>query len=567
MNQQKLAILRHSTAHLLAQAVLELYPDTILTIGPPTENGFFYDFLPKINFKEEDLVSIEAKMHEIAERNLSLDHQNIPKEVAKNIFKDNKFKLELIDNIDADTVGLATQGNFSDLCRGGHVNNTNELKHFILTNISGSYWRADRNGQPLQRISGTAFFTKQELEDYIKNQEDLIKYDHRKLGKQLDLFSFHEEGPGFPFFHSKGKIIFNKLISYIRSLLDEAQYQEISTPIILSDELWQCSGHYAHYKENMYFTFIDERSFAIKPMNCPGAILLYKEKPHSYRELPLRLSEFGLVHRHELSGVLNGLLRVRAFTQDDAHIFCMTSQIESEISDLLKLVIKVLNTFGFEQIQIALSTKPAKAMGSKELWDNAESALKNALDNSKLKYEVNAADGAFYGPKIDFKVKDSLGRLWQLSTIQLDFFQPDNFDLSYINNEGKKDRPVIIHRAIYGSIERFIGILLEHHKGALPFFISPEQIRIIPISKDQLEYSQLIFAKLKKDKLRTTIDDSTDSLSAKIKVAQLSKIPWMVVLGKKEMLEEKVTLRYLDGNQESIALNDFIIKANILNNQ
>jgi threonyl-tRNA synthetase len=565
MDQQKLAILRHSTAHLLAHAVKELYPDTMLTIGPPTEMGFFYDLLPKKNFKEEDLLTIENKMREISARNLPLEHNQISKAQAREIFKDNPFKLELIDGLEGDTVGLAKQGDFLDLCRGGHVASTGDIKHFKLTGISGAYWRANRDGQALQRISGVSFFTKEDLENYLKQQEDLVKYDHRRLGKQLDLFSFHEEGPGFPFFHPRGKLIFNKLVSYVRNLLDKAGYQEISTPIVLSDELWQRSGHYAHYKENMYFTNIDERSFAIKPMNCPGAIMLYNERPRSYRELPLRLSEFGLVHRHELSGVLNGLLRVRAFTQDDAHIFCMPSQIESEIKNLIDLVIHVLRKFGFNDIQIALSTRPAKAMGVVSLWDTAENALQKALDSSNVEYELNAGDGAFYGPKIDFRVKDSMGRLWQLSTIQLDFFQPENFDLSFINNDGKKERPVIIHRALYGSIERFMAILLEHHKGNLPFFVAPEQVRVIAISDEQLDYAKNLNNLLIEAGIRSRVDEHADTLSGKIKVAQLAKIPWMAVLGKKEVADNLVTLRYLDGKQESMSVVDFVKKAQAQN--
>lgn len=565
MDQQKLAILRHSTAHLLAHAVKELYPDTMLTIGPPTEMGFFYDLLPKKNFKEEDLLTIENKMREISARNLPLEHNQISKAQAREIFKDNPFKLELIDGLEGDTVGLAKQGDFLDLCRGGHVASTGVIKHFKLTGISGAYWRANRDGQALQRISGVSFFTKEDLENYLKQQEDLVKYDHRRLGKQLDLFSFHEEGPGFPFFHPRGKLIFNKLVSYVRNLLDKAGYQEISTPIVLSDELWQRSGHYAHYKENMYFTNIDERSFAIKPMNCPGAIMLYNERPRSYRELPLRLSEFGLVHRHELSGVLNGLLRVRAFTQDDAHIFCMPSQIESEIKNLIDLVIHVLRKFGFNDIQIALSTRPAKAMGVVSLWDTAENALQKALDSSNVEYELNAGDGAFYGPKIDFRVKDSMGRLWQLSTIQLDFFQPENFDLSFINNDGKKERPVIIHRALYGSIERFMAILLEHHKGNLPFFVAPEQVRVIAISDEQLDYAKNLNNLLIEAGIRSRVDEHADTLSGKIKVAQLAKIPWMAVLGKKEVADNLVTLRYLDGKQESMSVVDFVKKAQAQN--
>lgn len=422
MNEKDLSVLRHSAAHLLAHAIKELFPATILTIGPATKEGFFYDFLPEKNFKDEDLVRIEERMHELSRKNIPLTHKQISKDVAREMYKNNPFKLELINDIPGDTVGLAEQGDFYDLCRGGHVDSTGEIKYFKLLFISGSYWRADKSNQPLQRITGTAFFTQEELDAFLQQREDAIQFDHRRLGKELDLFSFHEEGVGFPFFHPHGTIILNAMKNHLRKYLIKAKYQEISTPIMLSDELWQRSGHYQHYKDNMYFCTIDERSYAIKPMNCPGAILVYKERPHSYRELPLRLTEFGLVHRHELSGVLSGLFRVRAFTQDDAHIFCTKDQMEQEIIDFIALNDQVLKPFGFDKIIIGVSTKPAKAMGSDELWNVAIEGLKNALDKAGKTYTIYEGEGAFYGPKIEFGIEDSLKRVWQCGTIQVDFF-------------------------------------------------------------------------------------------------------------------------------------------------
>ncbi len=423
--------LRHSTAHLLAHAVQELYPDTLLTIGPPTKDGFFYDFLPQHNFKEDDLPKIAERMQEIAKRNLPLEHKQISKDEARTLFADNPYKLELIDMIEGDTVGLASQGDFHDLCKGGHVASTGLLKNFKLFGISGSYWRADRNSQPLQRISGTAFFTPKELRMYEKRQKELAQYDHRKLGKELDLFSFHEEGPGFPFYHPKGKVIINELLDFSRTKHQDAGYVEIATPAMLSDELWQRSGHYAHYKDNMYFSEIDERSFAIKPMNCPGTILIYKERPRSYRDLPLRLLEYGQVHRYELSGALHGLFRARAFMIDDAHIFCTPEQLEQELIDLINFTLDMYRTLGFENITVGVSTRPEKAMGDEKLWDTATNALIKALDKAEVPYTIFEGDGAFYGPKIDFNIKDSMDRLWQCGTAQVDFFQPENFDLWY----------------------------------------------------------------------------------------------------------------------------------------
>lgn len=562
MNEKDLSVLRHSAAHLLAQAVKQLFPKTILTIGPATKEGFFYDFLPEKNFKDEDLVLIEQRMHELSRQNIPLTHKQISKDAAREIYKDNQFKLELINDIPGDTVGLAEQAEFSDLCRGGHVASTGDIKYFKLLHISGSYWRADKEKDQLQRITGTAFFTQEDLDAFIKLREDAIQFDHRRLGKELDLFSFHDEGVGFPFFHPRGMIVLNALIAHLRKLLRKAKYQEISTPTMLSDELWRRSGHYAHYKDNMYFSIIDEKSYALKPMNCPGSILVYKNSPHSYRELPLRLAELGHVHRHELSGVLNGLFRVRAFTQDDAHIFCTKDQIEQEVTDFIALVDEVIKPFGFNNITIGVSTKPEKAMGSDELWEVAINALKNALDKAGKSYTIYEGEGAFYGPKIEFGIEDSMKRVWQCGTMQIDFFQPENFDLSYISHEGVKERPVMLHRAIYGSFERFFGILLEHFKGRLPFWLSPVQVKILTITDEQKPYAQEIADALFELDVRVEIDESSDQISGKIKRAQLERVPWMLVLGKKEVENKTITLRDLDGKQEfGLTLETILTKA------
>ena len=565
MKDKDLSVLRHSAAHLLAHAISELFPNTILTIGPATKEGFFYDFLPEKNFKDEDIVHIEERMHAISAKNIPLTHKQITKDFARELYKNNPFKLELINDIPGDTVGLAEQGDFYDLCRGGHVDSTGDIKHFKLLHISGSYWRADKEKDQLQRISGTAFFTQEDLDAFIKQREDAIQFDHRRLGKELDLFSFHDEGVGFPFFHPRGMIVLNELIAHLRKRLRKAKYQEISTPTMLSDELWRRSGHYQHYKDNMYFSIIDDKSYALKPMNCPGAILVYKNNPHSYRELPLRLAELGHVHRHELSGVLSGLFRVRAFTQDDAHIFCTKDQIEQEVTDFITLVDEVIKPFGFSNITIGVSTKPAKAMGSDELWGVAIKALENALTKAGKSYTIYEGEGAFYGPKIEFGIEDSLKRVWQCGTMQIDFFQPENFDLSYISPEGVKERPVMLHRAIYGSFERFFGIILEHFKGKLPFWLSPVQARILTITDDQKEYAQEIYDALFDADVRVEIDSSSDPISGQIKRAQLDRVPWMLVLGKKEVENKTITLRDLDGKQEfGLKLEDVLKKADAL---
>lgn len=560
--EYSLPVVRHSTAHLLAHAIQELYPNTILTIGPATKEGFFYDFLPTTNFSEKDLAEIEARMREIAERNIPLTHEQMPKDQARLLYKDNKFKLELIDGIPGDTVGIARQGDFYDLCKGGHVHSTGQLQHFKLTNVSGSYWRADRNNQPLQRISGTAFATAKDLKKYEEKIENALRYDHRRLGKELDLFSFHDEGVGFPFFHHKGKLILKQMVKYLAHELEKAGYLEIETPIMLSDDLWKQSGHYTHYKENMFFSLIEDKHYAVRPMNCPGAILLYKERPRSYRDLPMRLAEFAKDHRFELSGALHGLFRVRAFTQDDGHIFCTQDQIEQEVLSVVKITMALFKKFGFEEVRIGLSTKPSKAMGDDALWDKATNALKSALHNANISYQINEGDGAFYGPKIDFQIKDSMEREWQCSTIQLDFSQPENFNLFYTDASGAKARPVMIHRAIYGSLERFLGILLEHYKGNLPFWIAPVQVRVLTITDNQHEYAAAIYQKLKAAGIRIELDNSADPISGKIKNAQCERIPWMIVLGDKEMQNQTVSLRYLNGKQEfGISIDNLLARA------
>ncbi len=542
--------LRHSAAHLLAHAVQELYPETILTIGPATEDGFFYDFLPTKNFKEEDLPRITERMQEIVKRNLPLEHCQIPKEEARKIFANNRFKLELIDGIEGSTVGLATQGTFYDLCKGGHIASTGLLKNFKLLSISGAYWRADRDNQPLQRIYGTAFFTAEDLTAYEKTQEESMLYDHRRLGKTMDLFSFQDEGVGFPFFHPKGQRIINRLTTYMRTLLEKYEYEEVSTPTMLDESLWLRSGHDAHYRQNMYFSEVDGHSYALKPMNCPGAILIYKQKPRSYRELPLRLGEFGKVHRHELSGALHGLTRVRAFTQDDAHVFCTLEQLETEIHAMLEMGFTMLKKMGFEKYTLALSTRPSDSMGESSGWNEATNALKRALEKINKPYIIQEGDGAFYGPKIDLSIEDCMGRRWQTTTIQVDFVQPQNFDLNYVSSQGTKERPVIVHRALYGSLERFFAILLEHHKGDLPFWLCPLQARILTITDAQKDAAHKLRATLKAWGIHSEVDESSDPLAGQIKSAQLDRIPVMLILGKKEVENNTVTLRMLNGTQE-----------------
>lgn len=557
--------LRHSAAHLLAHAVTELYPTTKLTIGPVTDEGFFYDFLPEKNFKEEDLAAIEAKMHEIAKRNLPIVQKSISKQEALKLFKDNQFKTELINGITDEEVGLSCQGDFCDLCKGSHVASTGELKHFKILNISGSYWRADKENQALQRITGIIFPTEQAMIDYEHLKEEAALYDHRRIGKQQDLFSFQEVAAGFPFFHPKGLVIFNKLVENMRSAQKNV-YTEVKTAQIMNESLWKMSGHYDHYREKMYYTMVDDQPYCIKPMSCPGAHLLFSERPRSYRELPMRLSEFGFVHRHELSGVLHGLFRVRAFTQDDAHIFCTPDQLEKEISQVIKLVTDTYNQFDFKSIRMALATRPKDSMGSDELWEKATNALRNALIENKVIYEVREGDGAFYGPKVDIYIEDAMGRQWQCGTVQADFNMPISFGLTYVASDQSRQVPVVIHRAIYGSLERFMGVLLEHYKGNLPFWLAPVQIKVLTITDAQRDYAKKIFEDLLDKDIRTEIDLTSDPISGQIKTAQLEKVPMMIVIGKKEVADNTITIRHRDGTQEAgISIEALLTKIKELN--
>lgn len=562
---EKLDNLRHSAAHLLAQAVLELFPGTKMTIGPTLENGFFYDFLPPRTFTEEDLPIIEEKMHELSAKDYKIEGKFVSKDEAREHFKGNEFKQELIDGIDDEKVGIFCQGNFCDLCRGGHVESTGKIKHFKLTSVAGSYWRANRENAALQRIYGIAFETEKDLRVYLKQIEEAQKYDHRKLGKQLELFTFHPEAPGTPFFLDKGLKIYNKLIDYMRFMIRK-DYQEIKTPMILNESLWHTSGHYENYKNNMYFTSVDNVNYCVKPMNCPAGILVYKEKPHSYKEFPLRVAEYGHVYRYELSGVLHGLFRVRSFTQDDAHVYCTPDQMISEVEKMLQLATDVYNKFGFKDIKMAVSTQPEKHIGSDDLWESATQALKKGLENKGFEYVIQEGEGAFYGPKIEVVLKDMMGREWQCGTIQADFFMPKNFEMEYIKADQTKEIPVMLHRAIYGSIERFLGILVEHYKGRFPFWLAPVQARVLSITDDVKDYSNQIYEKLFDADIRVELDNSGDQLSAQIRNAQVQQIPWMLVIGKKEQENGTITLRHLDGKQEfGLTVEDLIKMATELN--
>ena len=562
MEEKDLQVLRHSAAHLLAHAISELFPGTVLTIGPATAQGFFYDCQPTVHtFKEADLETISKRMLEIAHRNLPLTHEDIPKTVARELYKNNPFKLELIENIPGQTVGLARQGDFYDLCRGGHVASTGLIKSFLLTGISGSYWRADRKNAPLQRISGTAFWNDKDLRIHLKKQEDAAKYDHRKIGKEMDLFSFQEEGVGFPFFHPKGKTILNIMYEVMRKEWKAHNYKEVETPTILDEQLWEQSGHAKHYRQNMYFCDIEDREYAVKPMNCPGGILIYKDRPRSYKELPLKIAEFGHVHRYEISGVLHGLFRVRAFTQDDSHIFCMQDQIEAEVRNCIQIIKRIMKKYGFETVKFAVSTKPENALGTQDWWDKATNALQDALTAEGEPFKIQEGEGAFYGPKLEVTIHDNMDRAWQVSTVQVDPFLPQNFNLSYIASGGHKEQPIMLHHATYGSVERFLGILLEHHKGHLPFWLAPIQARVLFITDDQKPYAQKVYQELASHDLRIELDESHEPLNAKIKTAQLDKIPWMLVVGQKEQDNQTITLRHASGKQEfGLTLADLISK-------
>lgn len=554
----------HTTSHIMAQAIEELYPGAKFGVGPAIENGFYYDIDSEKKFTEEDLVKIENKMLEIVKRDLKPVRQDLKRTDAIDYFKTKRpdpYKVEILETIakDEENVSLYSQGDFTDLCRGPHLPTTAKVKSIKLMSVSGSYWRGDEKRQMLQRIYGISFPKQKELDEYLKNLEEAKKRDHRKLGKELELFSFHEEGPGFPFWHNNGMVLLNNLKEYLREKLRELDYEEINTPIILNQKLWLQSGHYDNYKENMYFTEIDERDFAVKPMNCPGSTMVYKTSMKSYRDLPLRLYEFGLVHRHELSGVLSGLFRVRSFTQDDAHVFCTPDQIEEEITILINLIFEIYNKFGFDDVKVYLSTRPEKFIGSPEVWENSEKSLATALDNTNVKYKINEGDGAFYGPKIDFVVKDSLRRDWQLGTIQLDFSMPERFGLEYVGSDSKIHRPVMIHRAIFGSFERFVGVLTEHYAGYFPLWLAPVQVNILPIADSHKEYAQSIFDKLRIAGLRVKIDKRSEKIGYKIRESENKKIPFMIVVGDKEIEENNISVReHLKGDIGKFELNEFI---------
>ncbi len=544
-DEEGLEVLRHSTAHLLAQAVSRLWKNAKFAIGPAINNGFYYD----IDFGDEvispeDLLAIEREMAKIVDEDLPIVRSEMSRDEAIEYFRErnDQYKVEILSELDADTVSLYTQGEYVDLCRGPHISSTGRLKVFKLTSIAGAYWRGNTKNKMLTRIYGTAFEKKAQLDEYLMRIEEAKKRDHRKLGKELDLYDIFDEGPGFPFFFPKGMILRNLLEDFWRQEHIKAGYQEIKTPMILNQELWHRSGHWDHYKDNMYVVKIDDSDYAIKPMNCPGGMLVYKRKSHSYRDLPERMAELGLVHRHELSGALHGLMRVRCFTQDDAHIFMTPEQIESEIEGVVRLIDKIYKVFGFNY-SLELSTRPEDSMGTDEEWNTATDALKKALETLGKSYEINEGDGAFYGPKIDFHLEDSLGRTWQCGTIQLDFQMPERFDLTYIGQDGEKHRPVMIHRVVFGSIERFIAILTEHYAGAFPLWLAPVQIKLIPISENQTEYAQSVCDKLTAMGFRVELDDRNEKMGYRIREAQLKKIPYMLVLGDKEKETGNVAVR------------------------
>ena len=559
--EDELRAIRHTASHVLAQAVKRLYPDAKLAIGPAIDDGFYYDFDREGGFTPEDLEKLEAEMAKIVKENLPVKPFVLPRAEAVRFMeeKGEPYKVELIEDLpEEETISFYQQGEFVDLCAGPHIMYTKGVKAFKLTSIAGAYWRGSEKNKMLTRIYGTAFANKTDLESYLTMMEEAKKRDHRKLGKELGLFMFAEEGPGFPFFLPKGMTLKNTLIDYWREIHYRDGYQEVSTPIILSRKLWENSGHWDHYKDNMYTTVIDEEAYAVKPMNCPGGMLVYKNQPHSYRDLPLKVGELGLVHRHEKSGQLHGLMRVRCFTQDDAHIFMRDDQIEDQIKGVTKLINEVYTQFGFEYF-VELSTRPEDSMGSDEDWEMATNGLRKALEDMGLDYIVNEGDGAFYGPKIDFHLRDSLGRTWQCGTIQLDFQMPQRFDLEYTAEDGSKKRPIMIHRVCFGSIERFIGILIEHFAGKFPVWLAPVQVKVIPVSEKSMDYATGVYEKLKAAGIRTELDHKDEKVGYKIRQAQLEKVPYMLVLGEQEAAEGAITVRSRDkGDLGAAGLDAFI---------
>ena len=543
--------LRHTASHILAQAVKRLWPEAKLAIGPAIDKGFYYDIDMEHTLIPEDLGKIEKEMSRIVKENLPITKSVMPRQEAIEFFKakNEDYKVELIQDLPEDAViSCYAQGDFIDLCAGPHVASTGKVKAFKLQSIAGAYWRGDEKNKMLQRIYGTAFEKKEELDAYLHLLEEAAKRDHRKLGKELGLFVIKEEGPGFPFFLPKGMALRNELENFWREVHHEFEYEEIRTPIILNKQLWETSGHWFHYRENMYTTIIDEEEYAIKPMNCPGGILLYQNEMHSYRDFPLRYAELGLVHRHELSGALHGLFRVRAFTQDDAHVFMLPSQMQSELMKVIELFDRIYSQFGLKY-HVELSTKPDNAMGDDAIWEAATEALRNAIEAKGIPYVINPGDGAFYGPKLDYHIEDSLGRTWQCGTIQLDMNLPERFQIEYVGEDGQKHRPIMIHRACFGSMERFIGILTEHYAGAFPTWMAPVQVKILPISEKHVEYAKELAKQMHRDYVRVEVDDRSEKIGYKIRQAQMAKVPYMLVVGDKEVEEGTVNVRKHGGDE------------------
>ncbi len=553
--------LRHSAAHILAHAIKELYPKAKNTIGPPVEEGFYYDF-GDLQITPEDFPKIEKKMKEIVRKKYPFEKKEVTLAELKKMFKDNKYKIEMAEEFKkaGDKLTIYKSGDFVDLCRGPHVKSTGDVKAFKLIKIAGAYWRGDQKNKQLTRVYGIAFPTKEELNDYITKMQEAAKRDHRKIGRDLELFSFHECSPGMVFWHPKGTIIWNELIEYWREEHKKAGYGEIITPILLNKTLWEQSGHWKHFRESMYFTKIDEQDYALKPMNCPGGIQVYKNRVRSYKEFPLRMAELGLVHRHELSGVLAGLFRVRSFTQDDAHIYCTEKQLKDEIKGVIILTGKIYKKFGFEY-HVELSTMPEKAMGTKEQWDKAEKALADAMKELKREFTLNPGDGAFYGPKLDFHLKDALGRTWQCGTLQLDFQLPINFDLKYMGEDGTQNhQPIMLHRTIYGSIERFIGVLLEHTAGKLPLWASPVQVKILTVADRFNDYADKVAEQMKEAGIRAEVDERSESIGKKVRKAQLQQINYILVIGEREVKDKTVAVRTRDNKVHGAKKVDSFIK-------
>lgn len=560
-DSEGLFTLRHTASHVMAQAIQHLFPGVKFAIGPAIDDGFYYDLDSDHVFSQEDFAAIEKEMSKIAKENIPLVKKVLPRDEALQYFKDKgqDYKVMLIEDLpEEETISLYEQGDFTDLCAGPHLKSTGKVKTFKLMTVAGAYWRGDSKNKMLQRIYATAFFSKEDLDHYLFVRAEAEKRDHRKLGKQLDLFSFHEEGPGFPFFHPKGMILRNKLMDYERELFKEFGYVEIMTPVILSKKLWLQSGHWDHYKENMYFTQIDDEDYAIKPMNCPGGILFFKTQQRSYRDLPMRVGEFGLVHRHELKGALHGLFRVRCFTQDDAHIFMTQEQMKDEVIKCMAMYQKMYGVFGLEY-HVELSTRPENSMGSDELWEISTNALREAIETAGVPYQINEGDGAFYGPKLDFHVQDSLGRTWQCGTIQMDMQLPERFDVNYIGEDGEKHRAVMLHRAGYGSLERFIGILIEHYAGAFPTWIAPVQVKIIPVTDKNLEYAKSVAAAMSESDIRVEVEEANETLGYKIRKAQMEKVPYMIIVGDQEMKGHTISVRSRkNGDQGTQSLPMFV---------